>query len=66
VTVRPGDSLWSIAARRLGTSPSTARIQQEWPRWYAANRQLIGTDPNLLLPGTRLLAPRPASTDTGA
>ncbi|HST46869.1 LysM peptidoglycan-binding domain-containing protein [Jatrophihabitans sp.] len=66
VTVRPGDSLWSIAARRLGTSPPAARIQQEWPRWYAANRHLIGADPGLILPGTRLVAPQPGSRDAGA
>jgi nucleoid-associated protein YgaU len=66
VTVQPGDSLWSIAARRLGARPPASRIQQEWPRWYTTNRQLIGTDPALIRPGTRLLAPQPASTDTGA
>jgi hypothetical protein len=66
VTVRAGDSLWSIAARGLGASPPAARIQREWPRWYAANRHLIGTDPGLILPGTRLVAPQPARTDSGA
>lgn len=64
VTVRPGNSLWSIAAQRLGPTRSEARIEAEWPRWYAANRRLIGADPNLLLPGTKLRAPQPASTST--
>ena len=63
VTVRPGDSLWSLAAQRLGARPSAARIQAEWPRWYAANRRVIGADPNLLQPGTSLLAPTPTRTD---
>ncbi|HEX8080398.1 MAG TPA: hypothetical protein VF557_09325 [Jatrophihabitans sp.] len=58
VRVRPGDSLWSIAAHRLGAAGSPARIQGEWPRWYALNRQLIGADPNLLRPGASLLAPQ--------
>jgi nucleoid-associated protein YgaU len=65
VTVRPGDSLWSLAANRLGGTPSAARIQAEWPRWYAANRQVIGADPNLLRPGASLLVPDPARTDAG-
>jgi nucleoid-associated protein YgaU len=65
VTVRPGDSLWSMAADRLGATPSAARIQAEWPRWYAANRRVIGTDPNLLQPGDRLLVPDTARTETG-
>lgn len=66
VLVRPGDSLWSIAAHRLGPGSSAARVQAEWPRWHAANRQLIGADPNLLRPGAELLAPRPAPLGTGA
>jgi nucleoid-associated protein YgaU len=65
VTVRPGDSLWAIAAERLGGTPSAARIQAEWPRWYAANRRMIGTDPNLVRPGASLLVPEPARTENG-
>jgi len=65
LTVRPGDSLWTIAARRLGGRPAAARIQREWPRWFAANRQLIGADPGLILPGTRLVVPRSESTPAG-
>jgi len=66
VTIRPGDSLWSITADRLGATSSAARIQAEWPCWYAANRQVIGPDPNLIQPGVSLLAPRPARTDTAS
>ena len=66
VLVRPGDSLWSIAAHRLGPGSSAARIQAEWPRWHAANRKLIGANPNLLRPGVELLAPRQASQGAGA
>ncbi|MDQ1720443.1 MAG: hypothetical protein QOI26_177 [Pseudonocardiales bacterium] len=64
VTVHHGDSLWSIAANRLGKRSSASDIQAEWPRWYAVNRQLIGADPNLLRPGASLLAPQPALLDT--
>lgn len=57
VPVRAGDSLWSIAGHQLGPNATKARVQQEWPRWYAANRQLIGPDPDLIRPGTTLRIP---------
>ena len=57
VRVRQGDSLWLIAARRLGADPSQADIAAEWPRWYAANREVIGADPGLILPGQVLVEP---------
>ncbi|MER5543830.1 transglycosylase family protein [Streptomyces sp. NPDC002589] len=43
-TVREGDTLSAIAARH-GIS---------WQRIYAANKKVIGDDPNLILPGQRL------------
>jgi nucleoid-associated protein YgaU len=57
VLVAPGDSLWRIAARRLGPGADDAAIAREWPRWYAANRAVIGADPNLIHPGQRLVPP---------
>ena len=57
VTVRPGDCLWLIAARQLGPQATDAEIAAAWPDWYATNRWVIGADPNLLLPGQRLVAP---------
>jgi nucleoid-associated protein YgaU len=57
VVVRRGDSLWDLAARHLGPDASAADIAAEWPRWYAANRHVIGPDPDLLLPGERLVPP---------
>ena len=57
VTVAPGDSLWRIAAEHLTGEPSGARIAAAWPRWYAANRAVIGPDPSRLLPGEVLRAP---------
>ncbi|MEW2511521.1 transglycosylase family protein [Streptomyces sp. NPDC046870] len=43
-TVRQGDTLSTIATRH-GTT---------WQRIYAANRAVIGDDPNLIVPGQRL------------
>jgi nucleoid-associated protein YgaU len=57
VVVRPGDSLWSIARRALGPRASDAQVALAWPRWWAANRNAVGSDPNLIHPGLRLLAP---------
>ncbi|WP_309080039.1 LysM peptidoglycan-binding domain-containing protein [Zhihengliuella sp.] len=57
VVVRPGDTLWSIAARHLGPHPSVLDVAEEWPRWYRANLHLIGADPNRLYPGMTLKPP---------
>jgi hypothetical protein len=57
VVVKPGDSLWSIASSRLGEHPSASAVAAEWPRWYVANRDLIGPDPDLIRPGERLIPP---------
>lgn len=57
VTVKAGDSLWSIAASRLSTDPTDLQIDRSWREWYSANSALIGSDPNLILPGQQLLPP---------
>ncbi|HET7400003.1 MAG TPA: LysM peptidoglycan-binding domain-containing protein [Intrasporangium sp.] len=57
VTVRRGDTLWSIAARHLGPHASDAEVARAWPQWYAANRGVVGLDPDLLLPGQQLRPP---------
>jgi nucleoid-associated protein YgaU len=57
VVVAPGDCLWDIAARMLGSGASNADIAVEWPRWYAANREVVGGDPDLLMPGMVLRPP---------
>lgn len=58
VVVRRGDSLWSITARHLGPDATAVQVAREWPRWYAANRAVIGADPELLRPGQRLVPPQ--------
>lgn len=53
-TVRPGDSLWRIAAAHLPADASLAEIAEQWPRWYQANTDTIGSDPELIHPGQAL------------
>lgn len=57
VTVRAGDSLWSLTARYLGPDACAAEIARTWPRWWDHNREVVGPDPHLLLPGQVLLPP---------
>ncbi len=60
VVVRRGDTLWSIASAALGEDADDAAVDVEWRRWYAANREAIGADPDLIVPGLRLQPPKPA------
>jgi nucleoid-associated protein YgaU len=64
--VRRGDTLWDIARRHLPPGAGPARVARAWPRWFAANRGVVGDDPSLILPGQRLLIPgrRSAGTPT--
>lgn len=57
VVVTAGDTLWSLAAARLGPGASDAEVARAWPGWWEANRAVIGDDPHLLLPGQRLVVP---------
>jgi nucleoid-associated protein YgaU len=57
VTVRPGDTLWGLAAATLPATASAAAIDRSWRGWYAANRRTVGPDPDLLIPGQRLVPP---------
>lgn len=62
VTVRPGDTLWSITDDLLGEDPdSDARIARHWPLLHEANRPLIGPDPDHIEPGQELTVPHPLS-----
>lgn len=58
ITVRSGDSLWRLAAERLPHDAEDATIAHAWRRLYAANAALIGTDPDHIEPGQRLVQPR--------
>ncbi|MFF3454811.1 transglycosylase family protein [Streptomyces sp. NPDC002730] len=45
-TVRPGDSLWAIADEQ--------KLTGGWSAIYEANRETVGADPDLILPGQSL------------
>jgi hypothetical protein len=61
VVVRRGDTLWAIAARHLPAGATASQVALEWPRWWAANRDVVGDDPDRLLPGQLLHAPGAAA-----
>jgi nucleoid-associated protein YgaU len=62
VVVR-GDCLWHIAATRLleehGRVPTDGEVATAVHAWWTANADVIGPDPDLLLPGQVLHAPGP-------
>jgi len=66
LVVHRGDSLWSIAARHLGPEATTSQIDAEWHRWFAANRLVIGNDPNAIRPGQVLSSPTSAPAEQSA
>ena len=57
VVVQRGDTLWAIARARLGSSADVAATAHAVDRWHAANREVIGADPDLIHPGQRLDPP---------
>jgi hypothetical protein len=58
VLVRPGDCLWSLARHDLPPGASASEIATRWRAIYAANRDVIGSDPDVVEPGQRLRLPR--------
>lgn len=52
-----GESLWSITAAHLGPGASATEISAAWPRWWQANRDVIGDDPDLIHAGQQLRPP---------
>jgi nucleoid-associated protein YgaU len=63
VVVR-GDCLWHIAGDRLlaehGRTPTDGEVAAATRAWWQANAEVIGPDPDLLLPGQVLSPPDPA------
>jgi hypothetical protein len=70
-TVVPGECLWLIAEdqlRDLGRDPTDAEVERAVDRWWAANRDVLGPDPDLIHPGQVLTpptgTPAPPSTES--
>ncbi|QIG44016.1 LysM peptidoglycan-binding domain-containing protein [Nocardioides anomalus] len=63
VVVRAGDTLWRLAERRLQPTASDREVTAAWHRLYAANRSVVGPDPDVLHPG-QVLRPAPPVTTT--
>lgn len=61
--VRPGDSLWSIA--RAHPDDATD-VEERWRAIWRANRDVVGDDPDLILPGQALRLPTTRRTDGDA
>ncbi len=67
VVVRPGDSLWTLAAGRLADDTGTpaarldeAALTRYWMRVCTENRsRLQSGDPNVIFPGERVVLPAP-------
>jgi len=57
VRVVRGDSLWALAADELPAGAADAAVDARWRAIHAANRGVIGDDPDLILPGQRLRLP---------
>jgi nucleoid-associated protein YgaU len=63
VVVRPGDTLWAIAREQVlrttsaARAPSAATVAAAVARLHAANRDVIGRDPDLIRPGQHLKIP---------
>jgi nucleoid-associated protein YgaU len=57
VVVEPGDSLWRITEQRLSRFADDTVIATTVAAVYAANRPVIGPDPDLIEPGQHLVFP---------
>lgn len=57
VVVVPGDSLWRIARALLPDDATDARLAAAARALHVGNRRTIGADPDLVLPGQRLVVP---------
>ena len=62
VVVRPGDTLWAIAARTLPEGVPPGAVARRCAAIYRANHALVGDDPDLIHPGQHLRVPVPPTS----
>jgi LysM domain len=58
--VARGESLWEISEERLrasGAMPTDAEVDHAWRALWQANDDLVGDDPDVIVPGQRLDVP---------
>ena len=58
VVVRPGDTLWDLAAAALPAGADDAEIARCSQEIWRLNRDVVGADPDLIHPAQRLHVPR--------
>ncbi len=63
--VRTGDCLWTIAEDLLPAARAD-EVDEAWRRIHHANRDAIGPDPDLVLPGMTLRLPEPLTGPAGS
>lgn len=56
-TVKPGDNLTSIASRLHTQYNWSGTVAQNAANLYSTNRNVIGSNPNLIIPGQKLKVP---------
>ena len=57
--VQPGDTLWDLAEGEIGEDATARAVSAYWQRIHRRNRAVVGTDPDLILPGQQLRVPLP-------
>jgi hypothetical protein len=57
VDVRDGDCLWHLAEASLSPDATVAEVDRQWRAIWEANRDTVGSDPDLIVPGQRLTMP---------